>query len=81
MAYNVCSGVATKIRRLLEWVLERAEIQPDIVRDPALARAGEPETVVGDPARLRAATGWRAERDLRACARATMDWFARSGAA
>ncbi|WP_420447419.1 GDP-mannose 4,6-dehydratase [Candidatus Palauibacter sp.] len=81
MAYNVCSGVATKIRRLLEWVLERAEIQPEVVRDPALLRTGEPEIVVGDPARLRAATGWRAERDLRACACATMDWFARSGAA
>lgn len=81
MAYNVCSGVATKVRRLLEWVLERAEIKPEIVRDPALVRHGEPEIVVGDPARLRAATGWRAERDLRACAHATMDWVAGSGAA
>ncbi len=81
MAYNVCSGVATRIRRLLEWVLERAEVEPEIVRDPALVRRGEPETVVGDPARLRAATGWRPERDLRACAHATMDWVAASGAA
>lgn len=81
MAYNVCSGIATKIRRLLEWVLERAEIEPEIVRDPALVRSGEPESVVGDPARLRAATGWRAERDLRACAHATLDWVASSGAA
>ena len=81
MAYNVCSGVATKVRRLLEWVLERAEIRPEIVRDPALVRRGEPEVVVGDPARLRAATGWRAERDLRACAHATMDWVAGSGTA
>ena len=81
MAYNVCSGVATKIRRLLDWVVERAEIEPEIVRDPALVRRGEPEVVVGDPARLRAATGWRAERDLRACAHATMDWIAGAGAA
>ncbi len=81
MAYNVCSGIATKIRHLLEWVLERAEIEPEIVRDPALVRRGEPESVVGDPARLRAATGWRAARDLRACVHATMDWIASSGAA
>ncbi|MDE2721696.1 GDP-mannose 4,6-dehydratase [Candidatus Palauibacter polyketidifaciens] len=81
MAYNVCSGIATKIHRLLEWVLERAEIEPEIVRDPALVRRGEPEVVVGDPARLRAATGWRAARDLRACVHATMDWVATSGAA
>ncbi|MDE2944744.1 MAG: GDP-mannose 4,6-dehydratase [Gemmatimonadota bacterium] len=81
MAYNVCSGIATKIRRLLEWVLERAEIEPEIVRDPALVRRGEPEAIVGDPTRLRAATGWRAERDLRACVYATVDWVASSGAA
>lgn len=81
MAYNVCSGTATKVRRLLEWVLERAEIEPEIVRDPALVRRGETEAVVGDPARLRAATGWCAERDLRACAYATMDWVASSGVA
>lgn len=81
MAYNVCSGIATKVRRLLEWVLERAEIEPEIVRDPALVRRGEPEAMVGDPARLQTATGWRAERDLRACAHATMDWVASSGAA
>ncbi len=81
MAYNVCSGIATKIRHLLEWVLERAEIEPEIVRDPALVRRGEPESVVGDPARLRAATGWRAARDLRACVHDTMDWIASSGAA
>lgn len=80
-AYNVCSGIATKIRRLLEWVLEKAEIEPEIVRDPALVRRGEPEVVVGDPTRLRAATGWRAARDLRACVHATMDWVATSGAA
>ena len=81
MAYNVCSGIATKIRRLLEWVLERAEIEPEIVRDPALVRQGEPEAVVGDPTRLRAATGWCAARDLRACVHATVDWVANSGAA
>ena len=81
VAYNVCSGIATRIRRLLEWVLERAEIEPEIVRDPALVRRGEPEVVVGDPTRLRAATGWRAARDLRACVHATMDWVATSGAA
>lgn len=81
MAYNVCSGIATKIHRLLEWVLERAEIEPEIVRDPALVRHGEPEVVVGDPTRLRAATGWRAARDLRACVHATVDWVAASGAA
>lgn len=81
MAYNVCSGIATKIRRLLEWVIERAEIEPEIVRDPALVRQGEPEAVVGDPTRLRAATGWCAARDLRACVHATVDWVANSGAA
>ena len=73
-AYNVCSGSATPVRRLLEWVLEAAGIEPEIVADPGLVRPGEPESVVGDPSRLFRATGWRAERDLRACARETLHW-------
>lgn len=79
-AYNVCSGIPTMIRSLLEWVLERAEIQPEVVCDPTLVREGEPTAVVGDPERLRAATGWRAERDLRTCVHSTMDWVASSSA-
>ncbi|WP_420635554.1 GDP-mannose 4,6-dehydratase [Candidatus Palauibacter sp.] len=80
-AYNVCSGTGTTIRRLLEWVIESAEIEPEIIPDSTLVRRGEPDAVIGDPRRLRRATGWRAERDLRACARDTLDWIGTSAVA
>ncbi len=80
-AWNVCSGRGTPVRQLLEWVIEVAGIEPEVVRDSTLVRPGEPEAVIGDPGRLSRATGWRAERDLRACARDTLDWVASSGAA
>ncbi len=73
-AYNVCTGSGTPVHRLLEWVLDAADIDPVIVRDPELVRDGEPACVVGDPSRLRAATGWKVERDLRDCARDTFQW-------
>ncbi len=77
-AYNVCSGSATPVRHLLAWVLEAAGIEPEIVADPSLVRPGEPESVVGDPGRLQRVTGWRAERELRACVRETLDWERRN---
>lgn len=67
--YNVCSGRGVAVRRLLEWVLEEAGIEPEIVVDPTLVRPGEPDSVIGDPRRLARATGWSAERDLRSSVR------------
>ena len=75
-AYNVCSGIGTPVRRLLEWVIEAAGIEPEVVSDPELVRPGEPEAVIGDAERLRRATGWRPERSLRGCVRETFDWVA-----
>lgn len=78
-AYNVCSGRGTPVRRLLQWVIEAAGIEPEIVTDPELVRPDEPETVIGDAGRLRRETGWRPGRDLRACVRDTFDWAATPG--
>ena len=75
-AYNVCSGIGTPVRRLLEWVIEAAGIEPEVVSDPELVRPGEPEAVIGDAQRLRRATGWRPERCLRGCVGETFDWVA-----
>lgn len=76
--FNVASGSGTSVGQLLEWVLEAAEIDPEIIRDPSLVRDGEPERVIGDPSRLMAATGWRVERDLRNCTHDTFQWMADS---
>lgn len=75
-AYNVCSGAATRVGQLLEWILDEAGVRPEVRTDPALVREGEPPRMVGDPGRLRAEAGWRPERPLEETVRETYRWFA-----
>ena len=63
--YNVCSGRALPVRRLLDWILEEAGVDPEVRVDPARVRPGEPVRIVGSPERLRQRAGWRVERDVR----------------
>ena len=55
-AYNIASGVPTKVAQLLEALVEHAKLRPAVEVDPARVRADHPS--VGDAAKLRAATGW-----------------------
>lgn len=63
-AYNVCSGTGTSVRALAERVLQRTGTTADISQDPALVRAVDLPQLVGSPAKLAAATGWRPRRTL-----------------
>ena len=62
--YNVCSGTATPIRRLVEELLAVAglDIAVDSTPEPAALNV---RGHAGSPERLRAATGWEPERSLR----------------
>lgn len=63
-AYNVCSGQDLAIEELAERLLALAGIDLRLVTDPALARPVEVPRMLGDPGRLRSATGWHAEISL-----------------
>jgi GDP-4-dehydro-6-deoxy-D-mannose reductase len=55
-AYNIATGVGTRIEQLLELLTARAKLQPAIEIDPARVRADRAS--VGDATKLRKATGW-----------------------
>lgn len=55
---NVCSGQAVPLTRIVELLVAAAGVDVAVERDPALGRSDDPPFVVGDPARLRRATGW-----------------------
>lgn len=74
--YNVCSGVGVRIADLLAWILAEAGIDPVVETDPERVRPAEPGRVVGSPARIRAETGWRVERDVREAVADTYRWVA-----
>ena len=56
--YNVCSGEGYRVRDLAKRVLAAAGVNAAIEVEPALVRRAEVPWLVGDPAKLRSATGW-----------------------
>ncbi|GAC1554602.1 MAG: GDP-mannose 4,6-dehydratase [Beijerinckiaceae bacterium] len=56
--FNVASGEAHSIHSLLDRMRSLARIPLDVVVDPGRLRPAEIACAVGDPSKLRAATGW-----------------------
>jgi GDP-4-dehydro-6-deoxy-D-mannose reductase len=63
-AYNVCSGRGIRVADLAAQLAARATRPITLVPDPALTRPVDVPRLVGDPAKLVAATGWAPEHDL-----------------
>ena len=73
--YNVCSADKVTVAQLIGEV-ERITGRTDLVRLGALPqRAGEPMYIVGDNARLRAATSWKPQHSLTEGLTGTVDWW------
>ena len=60
--YNVCSGDGVTIEALAREVCARADVDADLVSDPALRRVVDVPWLVGDNAKLRSTTGWAPSR-------------------
>ena len=59
--YNVASGQGCRVRDLAAKVLAAAGVEAELQVDPGLVRRIEVASLVGNNAKLRAATGWRPE--------------------
>jgi len=62
--YNVCSGHDVSIEEVARRLLELADVDLELVVDPALARPVDVPVLRGDPKKLHEATGWQPEIDL-----------------
>jgi GDP-4-dehydro-6-deoxy-D-mannose reductase len=62
--YNVASGRAVLLSRVLEHLVGLAGVQVEVERDETRLRAAEVRVLCGDPSRLKAATGWAPEIPL-----------------
>jgi GDP-4-dehydro-6-deoxy-D-mannose reductase len=62
--YNVCSGRERTVRSLLERLVSLAGIEVEIRPDAARMRPAEQRRAVGDPAKIRNATGWYAQTPI-----------------
>ena len=56
--YNVASGIGRSIRGLLDALVSRSKVPVEIVEDADRLRPQDTPVLVGDPSRLRGATGW-----------------------
>lgn len=74
-AFNVCSGQAVSIRDLLDSLMARARCRVVVRGDPDRMRPADIPLLVGNPGRLRDATGWKPEIPLERSLADLLDWW------
>lgn len=57
--YNICSGKAVKIRKVLEILLSFSKIKVEIKQDPARMRPSDVPILLGDNSKFIKQTGWQ----------------------
>ncbi|WP_212803191.1 GDP-mannose 4,6-dehydratase [Pseudomonas sp. Cab53] len=73
--YNICSGREQSIRSLIEQLADIAQVDVQLIQDPARLRRAEQRRVCGSPAKLQQATGWIPETTTQQSLRAILsDW-------
>lgn len=72
-AYNVCSGEGVAVREIAQRLIGLAQRPLQLVVDPALVRRVDVPQLVGDPSKLRVATGWERQIDLDQTLAAVLD--------
>jgi GDP-4-dehydro-6-deoxy-D-mannose reductase len=81
-AYNVCSGRGRPVRDLLDMLLAASGARVEVRVDPERLRPSDVPAQVGDPSRLRSATGWEPRTPLdRTLTDLLADWRARTATA
>jgi GDP-4-dehydro-6-deoxy-D-mannose reductase len=79
--YNVCTGRGRRIRELLDVLLAASVARVEVRTDPDRLRPSDVPAQVGDPGRLRAATGWEPRIPLERSLQDLLDdWRDRVGA-
>ena len=75
--YNVCSGRGVAMREILSSLIALSTIKVEVHVDPARLRPSDLPVLIGDPDRLRAATGFAPSGDLTAALKDLLaDWRA-----
>jgi GDP-4-dehydro-6-deoxy-D-mannose reductase len=73
--YNVCSGRGVKLGELLQGLIAVSGLRVEVHVDSARLRAADAPILIGDPSRLRAATGWEPEIPIDRTLRDLLDYW------
>ena len=74
-AYNVCSGQSIPISELLETLSSLTELEVKHEVNPKLLRENEVMEIRGSNEKLRQATGWKPDIQLKQSMQDTLDWW------
>lgn len=78
--YNLCSGRAASVADLAGGLATATALRVQTRLDPTLARPADPSLLLGDPSRLREATGFAAETPLDRSLADLLEWWRGQGA-
>jgi GDP-4-dehydro-6-deoxy-D-mannose reductase len=73
--YNICSGRATSVQRLLDLLLAGARVPVSVVPDPSRFRPNDSPLLRGDPARISTELGWSPRIPLEKTANDLLDYW------
>lgn len=73
--YNICSGTALRVGDVLDRLLGLSRVQVQVQQDPSRLRPSDNPLVLGDPSRITAATGWRAEIPIEQTLEDLLGWW------
>lgn len=73
--YNLCSGRTLSVAELIAEAARGTSLEVGTRVDPALARPADPQLLVGDPSRLREATGFAAATPIAQSLADLLEWW------
>jgi GDP-4-dehydro-6-deoxy-D-mannose reductase len=71
--YNVCSGRGVRIGAVLDLLVSWSRVRVEVRVDPSRLRPVDVPALIGDPSRLRAATGFAPSGDIEGALRGLLD--------
>jgi GDP-4-dehydro-6-deoxy-D-mannose reductase len=74
-AYNVCSGRAVSISKILDTLVSLSTVKVDVVSDPDRLRPADIPLLMGDPSFFHATTGWLPEIPLERTLSDLLEWW------
>jgi GDP-4-dehydro-6-deoxy-D-mannose reductase len=74
-AYNICTGLGTRIGDVLDALLTRSRVPVNVAVDRSLLRPGDMPVFVGDGTRIRDELGWVPRHSLDQTLGDTLDWW------
>jgi GDP-4-dehydro-6-deoxy-D-mannose reductase len=80
-AYNVCSGLAHRMRDLLDGIVALARVRVSIEPDPERFRPNDTPLLLGDPALIRRDVGWEPRIPIDQTLRDLLDYWRRASSA